>query len=191
MQWFYADASRNQVPFDEAQTSSLVQSNHLNQATLVWNESMSDWKPLGQVRPELFGGQNSPDASPGLSLNPYATPYSGQLGQGSEDQAIAAFLKNKGWIKFEAILTLIAAVPYCLLLIGIPLLLASLALLKSVELAQAAQTTGDTARFTEAMEKLGSAYKTRGIFLLVMLGLYAVFFIIMLVAGVVGAANSH
>ncbi len=147
MQWFYADASRNQVPFDDAQTDSMVQSNLLNQATLVWNESMSDWKPLGQVRPELFGGQNSPNASPDLS--------------------------------------------YCLLLIGIPLLLASLALLKSVELAQAAQTTGDTARFTEAMEKLGSAYKTRGIFLLVMLGLYALFFIIMLIAGVVGAANSH
>lgn len=179
MQWYYADASRNQVAFDESQAANLVQNRTLNQATLVWNESMPDWKPLGSVKPELFALAAPVSTAPAYSpapaaMNPYAPPaasgYGG--GDGSIQHVATAFLKNSGWIKFAAILGLIGAIPACLILVGIPALLACLALLKSVDYARNAIATGDAGAMAMAVESVGKYFKLMGIFLLIYICVY-------------------
>lgn len=193
MQWYYADASRNQVAFDESQAAGLVRSNTLTQSTLVWNETMPDWKPLGTVKPELFAlaapvASSPPAYSPpptgSTAINPYAAPTASGYGGGdSAVQHIAqAYAKNGGWIKFMAILGLIGAVPACLILVGIPALLACLSLLKSVDYARNAVATGDASAMAQAAESVGKYFKLMGIFLLVYIGVYLVFLMIMLLA---------
>lgn len=62
MDWYYADASQNQQSVPESELENLVASGAIRPTTLVWNETMSDWKPAGQVRPDLFPVSDAPPA---------------------------------------------------------------------------------------------------------------------------------
>lgn len=65
MEWFYANESDQQVSFQEENFQGLVEAGSIKEGTLVWNETMSDWKPCSDVRPDLFGiaASSSPDNS--------------------------------------------------------------------------------------------------------------------------------
>ncbi len=71
MDWYYADASQNQQSVPESDLPGLVASGAIRPTTLVWNETMSDWKPAGQVRPDLFP---VPETPPSLAPTPAAGP---------------------------------------------------------------------------------------------------------------------
>ena len=87
MKWFYADDSDQQQEFSEEDFSSLVEGGTIQEKTLVWNETMSDWEEASRVKPELFEVASSqpsagPAAPPALSLSqekraisPINTPY--------------------------------------------------------------------------------------------------------------------
>ena len=71
MEWYYADAAEQQHTVQEEQLPELVANGTIQRNTLVWNESMSDWKPAGEVRPDLFEG-----TAAGPALSPAAPPSS-------------------------------------------------------------------------------------------------------------------
>ena len=77
MEWFYANESDQQVSFQEENFQGLVETGSIKEGTLVWNETMSDWKPCSEVRPDLFGvsASSSLDNSiPADTAQPAAVP---------------------------------------------------------------------------------------------------------------------
>ncbi|MDF1823415.1 MAG: DUF4190 domain-containing protein [Verrucomicrobiales bacterium] len=62
MQWFYADKADKQHEFPEESFPSLISDNLIARDTLVWNETMPDWQPCVDVRPDLFDGIPLPPA---------------------------------------------------------------------------------------------------------------------------------
>ena len=69
-QWFYGENGQPAGPVDDAEFSSLIASQRINPATMVWREGMSGWLPLSQVRangglfpqptPMMIGMMNPP-----------------------------------------------------------------------------------------------------------------------------------
>ncbi len=76
MEWFYANESDQQVSFQEENFQELVEAGSIKEDTLVWNETMSDWKPCGEIRPDLFGIVPSETASsvPAVASQPPVAP---------------------------------------------------------------------------------------------------------------------
>jgi len=72
MDWFYANESEQQISFDEENFQNLVAEGSIKEGTLVWNETMKDWKPCSEVRPDLFGIVPSPSTS--FSSDPSQPP---------------------------------------------------------------------------------------------------------------------
>ena len=60
MIWYYTDDTDSQVSIEESQLPELVASQAIKPTTLVWNESMTEWQPCSEVRPDLFGGDPLP-----------------------------------------------------------------------------------------------------------------------------------
>lgn len=87
MDWFYADESGQQIPFDEENFQDLVAQGNIKEGTLVWNETMSDWKPCGEARPDMFGIASSPSSS--LSSDPYQPPTIPPLTAPSQNDPLA------------------------------------------------------------------------------------------------------
>jgi len=60
MEWFYADESRGQhaVAFEEM--PRLVAAGTIRGGTLVWNETLPDWKAAAEALPDLFPGFATP-----------------------------------------------------------------------------------------------------------------------------------
>ncbi len=76
MEWFYADESKQQISVDESELPGLVEEDKINPTTLVWNETMADWKAASEVRPDLFGLEPTPPAlSP--AQHPVSSPMAG------------------------------------------------------------------------------------------------------------------
>jgi hypothetical protein len=50
MDWYYVQAGQRVGPVTIARFNELQTSGEINSATLVWNESMTDWQTLGSVR---------------------------------------------------------------------------------------------------------------------------------------------
>ena len=65
MNWFYALGNEQVGPVTEAQLDELIRSGKINRDTLVWHEGMSEWQPLGAVRP--LGAPATPGAISGLT----------------------------------------------------------------------------------------------------------------------------
>lgn len=49
MQWYYVKNGAQTGPVSEADFSALIASGGITNQTLVWNETMKDWKPYGDV----------------------------------------------------------------------------------------------------------------------------------------------
>lgn len=62
MQWFYADDSDRQHEVSEEDLPALVEAGTIRKDTLVWNETLDDWKSASEARPDLFGGAPLPPA---------------------------------------------------------------------------------------------------------------------------------
>lgn len=60
MQWFYADDNRQQHEVSADDLPQLIASGMIRAGTLVWNETMPDWRPAAQTLPDLFPCSASP-----------------------------------------------------------------------------------------------------------------------------------
>jgi uncharacterized RDD family membrane protein YckC len=50
MNWYYAEAGQQIGPIDEAQFEGLIRDGKIQEETLVWNETLDNWRPYGEVR---------------------------------------------------------------------------------------------------------------------------------------------
>lgn len=50
MNWYYSDGGKQAGPVDETELNRLVTLGSVRSDTLVWNEGMASWQPLGVVR---------------------------------------------------------------------------------------------------------------------------------------------
>jgi GYF domain 2/Domain of unknown function (DUF4190) len=73
MEWYYADATNQQVPFKEEDFKSLIDRGVIGSETLVWNNTMPDWRKAAQVQPLLFRSQ-----TPALTPIPPSNYYQNQ-----------------------------------------------------------------------------------------------------------------
>lgn len=55
MQWTYADEADQQHLIDESEFPALIADARISRETLVWNETLTDWKRCIEARPDLFG----------------------------------------------------------------------------------------------------------------------------------------
>ncbi len=73
-QWYYAREGNQNGPISRGQLASLAANGSLDPVKdLVWNSSMKDWKPAGEIEGLFIKSANLPLADPS---NPYATPAS-------------------------------------------------------------------------------------------------------------------
>lgn len=90
MNWYYADDLDNQVSVDESQLPELVASQTIKPTTPVWNDSMTEWKPCADVRPDLFGGDALPPSpTPAQSRNVASAPQPGIAANQSQTDSVA------------------------------------------------------------------------------------------------------
>ncbi len=68
MDWFYANERDEQVPVGEEELKTLAASGAVHPHTLVWNESMDDWKPCREVKPEWFAASSPTGAPSGMAV---------------------------------------------------------------------------------------------------------------------------
>jgi len=73
-QWYYAREGNQNGPISRGQLASLAANGGLDPVKdLVWNSSMKDWTPAGEIEGLFIKSANLPVADPS---NPYATPAS-------------------------------------------------------------------------------------------------------------------
>lgn len=60
MEWFYADESRGQHAVALEELPRLVAAGTIRAGTLVWSETMADWKAAAEALPDLFPGHPVP-----------------------------------------------------------------------------------------------------------------------------------
>jgi len=65
MEWYYADESEKQHIVAAEELPVLVAAGTIRPETLLWNETLSGWRPAPDLRPDLF---------PGLAYPPILTP---------------------------------------------------------------------------------------------------------------------
>lgn len=60
MEWYYADEFDRQQSTSEESLAGLIAGGVIKPGTLLWNETLVDWKPAIEVRPDLFGASVVP-----------------------------------------------------------------------------------------------------------------------------------
>lgn len=107
IRWYYAHPkTREQTgPFDEATVRAKYVAGELAPATLVWHEGLAEWLPAR----EAFGANPSPAPAGEAALPPQLC----------------------GWLAFDAWMLLLLALPLLFVfLLGVPVLLAAVALFR-------------------------------------------------------------
>jgi GYF domain 2 len=76
-EWYYASGGKQSGPVSFERLSELAKNGELSAKDLVWNSTMKDWTPAGQVQ-GIFSPATSPAAviPPSDPSNPYAAPTS-------------------------------------------------------------------------------------------------------------------
>tara|TARA_R110000850_G_scaffold245374_1_gene370264 strand:+ start:1489 stop:1989 length:501 start_codon:yes stop_codon:yes gene_type:complete len=89
MDWYYADAENNQISIDESKLGELAESGIISSTTLVWNETMPEWRACSTVRPELFGGDPLPPALTSSQVKQLSTVTPGDPNYKAPTDAVA------------------------------------------------------------------------------------------------------
>ena len=73
MDWYYANERDEQIQVSEDELKALAEGGTVKPDSLIWNETMSDWKPCREVKPDWFSPapRSAPSAVP-LSPSPGA-----------------------------------------------------------------------------------------------------------------------
>lgn len=104
--WYYANSKTRDKsgPHPEAEVRAKFIAGEIGPRTLVWHDGLPDWIPAG----EAFASLQAPSGAEGR------IPLPGGL---------------RGWMTFVGIMTILAFLPASLLLYGLPMLLAGVAVL--------------------------------------------------------------
>jgi len=65
MQWYYVENGQQAGPVEDDVLASLVRGGRIDPQTLIWNATMANWEPYGQVMARLSGGGGAPVAGAG------------------------------------------------------------------------------------------------------------------------------
>ena len=87
MQWFYATKAGERLGVDEPELEALVRSGAVQPTTLLWNESLPDWRTAAEVRPELFAKTSGPVAPVGAVSR----------------AALEPLIRRRGWLVVMAV----------------------------------------------------------------------------------------
>jgi uncharacterized RDD family membrane protein YckC len=77
MQWYYADAGRQEGPVDDAAFEQLVRTGVVRDDTPVWREGMANWQPYSTMRPAAPAPPPPPAAPAPPAPAPAAAPETG------------------------------------------------------------------------------------------------------------------
>ena len=190
MQWYYLDANKRQLPFEQDDLQGLISGGVIHQKTLVWNGSMIEWHPASSVLAQWF--HDSPDPSQSKSPaptppDPSRTAHPKKLNEDLRElvKDVASFLSARAkWMKFFAVILIIAGIPNLIILIGGLYIWLGVMLWKSATLAQLAEKTGTREALEGSLFQLGRFFKVNGILMLVVLILYIAAIVFAIATGV-------
>lgn len=74
MEWYYADERKQQIAVEESELRKLVEEEKIKPDTLVWNETMTDWRAAADVLPDLFDHELAPPALTPAQRYPAGSP---------------------------------------------------------------------------------------------------------------------
>lgn len=70
MKWYYVTSQKTQQEFSDDEVPGLLSNGTIGRETLIWNSSMQDWRPAGEVKPEWFSTATAPpEAAPPTSTS--------------------------------------------------------------------------------------------------------------------------
>lgn len=90
MEWYYASNGQQQGPVSQEQLIELFQKEEVKSSDLVWNESMTDWVPFGNVPALSQGGAADSGAAPAQEAAPIGGPQVGSSTPSASGSAAAA-----------------------------------------------------------------------------------------------------
>ncbi|MEM6883918.1 MAG: GYF domain-containing protein [Verrucomicrobiota bacterium] len=120
-QWYYALDKKQQGPVSAAELKSLFQQDKISEETLVWNKSMTDWKKLKQVLPDL---NSAPE--PAAASGPATTPATGAQTPGTAQSELSIQINLAIGSLVSGILGIPSCccgflIPFCCILIPLPI----------------------------------------------------------------------
>lgn len=85
IKWYYVTRQKTHQEFAEGEVEELLRTGTLQPGTLVWNDTMADWKPAREVQPEWFTSTDTgtpplaaaASEEPGTGLSPVTSPAPG------------------------------------------------------------------------------------------------------------------
>ena len=89
MEWYYADATDQQQSTSEESLPGLVAGGVIKPQTLLWNETLVNWKPAIEFRPDLFGTLVAPPILSPAQRREVGLGNSGLPGQTSPTDSVA------------------------------------------------------------------------------------------------------
>ena len=74
--WYYLDDGQQQGPVEDGEFQNLISSGKIGPDDLIWNESMADWQPAGQVEGIQWPASSTPTPAPPPKPAPAPAPAS-------------------------------------------------------------------------------------------------------------------
>jgi len=71
MSWYYANGNQQSGPVDQDTLLRLLQDGQITRQTLVWQEGMSDWRPLGEIETLASATSTAPAAMSANTTDPH------------------------------------------------------------------------------------------------------------------------
>lgn len=96
MNWYYVQAGQSVGPVSEEEFESLIAGQTITPETLVWNQTMSDWKPLAEVRAQTTPQPTSPPPQSELEQDGSQLRVCGECGRMLPQQEMVQF--GETWI---------------------------------------------------------------------------------------------
>jgi hypothetical protein len=79
MEWYYADGDEQRGPVTESVLAGLVEQGVVRADTLVWNASMSDWRPYSEVQAQSDPMRTNDTVATGAPPTPMTEEYTEPL----------------------------------------------------------------------------------------------------------------
>jgi len=96
MNWYYLDTHQNQIgPISESEIQNLISNGTVKNATMVWNETMTEWTPVAQTPLSKFCLPPTPP--------PVAPPVDARTTTGTATPSAQAKLLNKASILIKSL----------------------------------------------------------------------------------------
>ena len=94
--WYHSVGGKQQGPVTHREMERLVSSGELKKETLIWKDGMENWKPAGDVLPDLFNTGESTPPLPGSmpSVPASSSPTTSGAGSTAVNWAIGSVVSS-------------------------------------------------------------------------------------------------